>query len=207
MTTVASLSDGTNNILIAKAGSLAMLPHRRFGTPRLDNVSYKTGHIRNWCLWNFKWSCWMSDDELMNFMIFWSSLWETMGVPMKVKGMSWHPGMVCHPGAGSWQSQPCRCRYLPIPHDLLVIYPCWIYQFSCSNLCLVGDDWNHGIWIDWNPSYWECHNPNWRTVHHFSEGLVNHQPVFRFTSTGISIEFITMICWIHIPVQSSLYVY
>ena len=27
------------------------------------------------------------------------------------------------------------------------------------------------------PSYWEFHHPNWLSLHHFSEGLVNHQPV------------------------------
>ena len=34
--------------------------------------------------------------------------------------------------------------------------------------------WNHGIL--WLSIYWECHHPNWRA--YFSEGSVNHQPVF-----------------------------
>ena len=37
------------------------------------------------------------------------------------------------------------------------------------------------IWlVVWNifyvSIYWECHHPNWLSLHHFSEGYVNHQP-------------------------------
>ena len=28
--------------------------------------------------------------------------------------------------------------------------------------------------------YWECHQPNWHSLHHFSEGSVNHQPARLF---------------------------
>ena len=38
-------------------------------------------------------------------------------------------------------------------------------------------------WIIFFPSYWEFHHPNWLSLHDFSEGRLNHQPVIYWHGT------------------------